>query len=112
MFVYVISKFGQPLIPTQRFGKVRRLLENKLARVVRRCPFTIQLLYETETEIVQEIVLGQNTGSKHVGTVCIGNDKVSYQSQVELKDDIKKIENKKKGNGKWQQQLTKNMVQP
>lgn len=52
MFVYVISKFGQPLIPTQRFGKVRRLLENKLVRVVRRCPFTIQLLYETETEIV------------------------------------------------------------
>ena len=27
MFVYVISKDGQPLMPTTRFGKVRRLLK-------------------------------------------------------------------------------------
>lgn len=66
MFVYVISKTGQPLMPTQRFGKVRRLLKNKQAEVIRRCPFTIQLLYEPKTEIIQGIVLGQDTGSKHV----------------------------------------------
>lgn len=90
MFVYVISNDGQPLMPTQRFGKIRRLLKNKQAKVIRRCPFTIQLLYEPKTEIVQEIVLGQDTGSKHVGTACIGNDKVLYQSEVTLRDDIKK----------------------
>jgi len=44
MFVYVISKDGQPLMPTSRFGKVRRLLKNKKAKVIRRCPFIIQLL--------------------------------------------------------------------
>ena len=87
--VYVISKDGQPLMPTKRSGKVYRLLKNKQARVVRRCPFTIQLLYEPKTMIVQEVVLGQDTGSKHVGTACITNDKVIYQSQVELRDDIK-----------------------
>lgn len=42
MFVYVISKDGQPLMPTSRFGKVRRLLRDKKAKVISRCPFTIQ----------------------------------------------------------------------
>lgn len=81
MFVYVISKTGQPLMPTRRFGNVRRLLKNKQAKVIRRCPFTIRLLYEPETEIVQEVVLGQDTGSKHVGTACVANNKVLYRSQ-------------------------------
>ena len=90
MFVYVISKDGQPLMPTSRFGKVRRLLKNKKAKVVRSCPFTIKLLYEPEILIVQEIVLGQDTGSKYVGTACVANNKVLYQSQVTLRDDIKK----------------------
>lgn len=89
MFVYVISKDGQPLMPTSRFGKVRRLLKNKKAKVVRRCPFTIKLLYEPESLVVQEVVLGQDTGSKHVGTACIANNKVLYQSQVQLRTNIK-----------------------
>ena len=90
MFVYVLDKDGQPLMPTVRFGKVRRLLRDKKAKVVRSCPFTIRLLYEPETKIVQDIVLGVDTGSKHVGVACVGNSKVLYQAQVELRDDIKK----------------------
>lgn len=90
MFVYVISKNGQPLMPTSRFGKVRRLLKNKKAKVVSRCPFTIKLLYEPEGLVVQEVVLGQDTGSKHVGAACVANDKVLYQSEITLRDDIKK----------------------
>ena len=90
MFVYVISKDGQPLMPTTRFGKVRRLLRDKKAKVIRRCPFTIKLLYEPERLVVQEIVLGQDTGSKYVGTACVSNDKVLYQSEVTLRNDIKK----------------------
>lgn len=90
MFVYVISKDGQPLMPTSRFGKVRRLLRDKKAKVVRSCPFTIKLLYEPESLVVQEVVLGQDTGSKHVSTACISNDKVLYQSETTLRDNIKK----------------------
>lgn len=90
MFVYVISKDGQPLMPTSRFGKVRRLLKNKKAKVVSRCPFTIKLLYEPESLVVKEIVLGQDTGSKHVGTACVADNKVLYQSEITLRDDIKK----------------------
>ena len=90
MFVYVISKDGQPLMPTSRFGKVRRLLRDKKAKVIRSCPFTIKLLYEPKSLVVQEVVLGQDTGSKHVGTACVANDKVLYQSEITLRDDIKK----------------------
>ena len=87
--VYVISKDGQPLMPTKRSGKVYRLLKNKQAKVIRRCPFTIKLLYEPESLVVQEIVLGQDTGSKHIGTACVANNEVLYQSQIELRTDIK-----------------------
>lgn len=72
---YVIAKDGQPLMPTERSGKVYRLLKSKQAKVVRRCPFTIKLLYEPETLIVQKVVLGQDTGSKHIGTACVGTTK-------------------------------------
>lgn len=89
MLVYVISKDGQPLMPTSRFGKVRRLLNSKKAKVVKRCPFTIKLLYAPESSVVQEVVLGQDTGSEHIGTACVGNNKVLYQSQIKLRDDIK-----------------------
>ncbi len=76
-------------MPTERSGKVYRLLKNKQARVVKRCPFTIKLLYEPESLVVQEVILGQDTGSKHIGTACVGNDKVLYQSNVELRNNIK-----------------------
>ena len=90
MFVYVLNKDGQPLMPTSRFGKVRRLLRDKKAKVIKRCPFSIRLLYEPETKIVQEVILGVDTGSKHVGVACVGNSRVLYQAQVELRDDIKR----------------------
>lgn len=48
-YVYVIAGDGTPLMPT-RCGKVRRLLRDELARVVRRTPFVIQLNYETSTK--------------------------------------------------------------
>ncbi|MFN3978714.1 MAG: RRXRR domain-containing protein [Sulfurihydrogenibium azorense] len=43
--VYVISKEGKPLMPTKRYGKVRRLLKQGLAKVIRRKPFTIQYMF-------------------------------------------------------------------
>ena len=95
--VYVISIDGQPLMPTERYGKVYRLLKNKQAKVIKRCPFTIKLLYELESLVVQEVVLGQDTGSKHIGTACITNDKVIYQSQVELNDQIKSKMDRRRG---------------
>ena len=45
--VYVLDIDGKPLMPTERHGKVRRLLKEKKARVVKKTPFTIQLLYDS-----------------------------------------------------------------
>ena len=90
MLVYVLKQNGQPFMPTSRFGKVRRLLKEGKAKVVRREPFTIKLLYEPETDVVQECYCGVDTGSKHIGVAVVGNDKVLYQSQTELRSDIKK----------------------
>ena len=90
MLVYVLKQNGQPFMPTSRFGKVRRLLKEGKAKVVRREPFTIRLLYEPATDVVQECYCGVDTGSKHIGVAVVGNDKVLYQSQTELRSDIKK----------------------
>ncbi len=40
---YVLSKEGTPLMPTKRFGKIRRMLREGKAKVVKQTPFTIQL---------------------------------------------------------------------
>ena len=90
MLVYVLKQNGQPFMPTVRFGKVRRLLKTKKAKVVRREPFTIKLLYEPETDVVQECYCGVDTGSRHIGVAVVSNDKVLYQSQTELRSDIKR----------------------
>ena len=90
MLVYVLKQNGQPFMPTKRFGKIRRLLKTKKAKVVRREPFTIKLLYEPETDVVQECYCGVDTGSRHIGVAVVSNDKVLYQSQTELRNDIKR----------------------
>ncbi len=85
--VYVISKNGQPLMPTENHAKVRILLKNKKAKVIKRCPFTIQLTYDSTT-YTQEISLGVDAGSKHIGLSATTEDKVLFESDVELRNDI------------------------
>lgn len=87
--VYVLDIQGQPLMPTRRCGYVRRSLNSGNARVVKRCPFTIQLLYET-TNIVQPVDLGIDAGSVHIGTSACTERREMYASEVELRTDIVK----------------------
>ena len=85
--VYVLAIDGEPLMPTERHGKVRRLLKEKKAKVVKRCPFTIQLLYDS-TRYTQEVNLGIDAGSKHIGVSATTDKKVLYEADVELRNDI------------------------
>ena len=85
--VYVISKNGQPLMPTENHAKVRILLKNKKAKVIKTCPFTIQLTYDS-TNYTQEITLGVDSGSKHIGLSATTKSKVLFESDVELRNDI------------------------
>lgn len=74
-------------MPTERFGKVRRMLKNSLAHVVRRIPFTIQLDYDTK-DFTQPITLGIDAGSKHIGVSATTTEKELYAADVELRNDI------------------------
>lgn len=85
--VYVLNIDKQPLMPTQRHGKVRRLLKCGKAKVIKRCPFTIQLLYDA-TCFTQSINLGIDSGSKNIGVSATTASKVLYESDVELRNDI------------------------
>ena len=88
--VYVISLNGQPLMPTTRYGRVRRMLKSNLAKVRWLEPFTIQLLYET-TEFTQPVDLGIDAGSKVIGvSACTGTKEV-YAAEVELRTDITEL---------------------
>lgn len=58
--VYVVNHNGNPLMPCQP-SKARKLLRDRRAKVVKRSPFTIQLLWDCE-EHVQEVVVGIDKG--------------------------------------------------
>ena len=88
--VYVLNQNGQPLMPTKNHAKVRVLLKTDRAKIISRCPFTIQLLYETGS-YTQEITLGVDTGSKHIGLSATTEKDVMYEAEVELRNDIVKL---------------------
>lgn len=95
MLVYVLNIDGQPLMPTSRCSKVRRLLKSSKAKVVKRCPFTIQLTYESTT-YTQDISLGIDAGSKHIGVSATTADKELYAADVELRNDIVNLLSKRR----------------
>lgn len=88
---YVLNQDGQPLMPTTRCGKVRRLLNSGQARVVRKRPFTIQLNYEPQTNVVQDLTLGVDAGSKTIGLSVTSENREYYASEVQMRDDISKL---------------------
>ena len=83
--VYVLANDGQPLMPTKRHRKVCQMLKSGMAKVIKKCPFTIQLQYESERN-VQPVSLGVDAGSKHIGISATTKTKVLYESDVELRD--------------------------
>ena len=88
--VYVLDIDGQPLMPTSRHRKVRKLLNSHLAKVVKCCPFTIQLLYQSTKE-TQPISLGVDAGSRHIGLAATTEQKVVYQEELTPRNDVVKL---------------------
>ena len=85
--VYVQDINGEPLMPTTRCGKVRRLLKENKAVVVNLCPFTIRLTYMT-TNYKQEVTLGVDAGTRHIGLSATTKSNELYASEVILRSDI------------------------
>ncbi len=88
--VYVLSINGKPLMPTNRHGKVRRLLKQGLAKVVKVKPFTIQLLYDTTT-YTQDAILGIDSGYNYIGFSAITEKKELISGEVKLRNDISEL---------------------
>jgi hypothetical protein len=86
MKVFVLSQAGTPLMPTTP-RRARKWLQEKLARVVRKEPFTIRLRFGTR-EYVQSVKVGVDTGSKVVGIAAATENEVMFQAEIHLRDDI------------------------
>jgi 5-methylcytosine-specific restriction endonuclease McrA len=85
--VYVISKTGQPIMPTENHAKVRMLLKLGKAKVVKRTPFTIQLTGTSKT-FTQEVTLGVDAGSKHVGLSASTAKKELFSADLRPRNDV------------------------
>ena len=66
-YVYVLDQRGNPLMPTRRYGWVRRALKSGKAKALCTLPFTIQLMYDPDTTEVQSITLGIDPGRTNIG---------------------------------------------
>jgi hypothetical protein len=94
IYVYVVNKNGKPLMPTSP-AKARRLLKAGKAKVVKRSPFTIQLIYGS-SGYKQDVKLGVDTGYKHVGLSAVSDAKELFCSEVGLRTDIPKLLSEKR----------------
>ena len=77
-------------MPSENHAKVRVLLKEGRAKVVKRTPFTIQLMYSS-TNYTQPVTLGVDAGSKHIGLSATTEHKEIYAADVELRNDIVKL---------------------
>ena len=85
--VYVISQENKPLMPCSNVI-ARLLLKQGKAKVKKREPFTIKLIYET-TNYTQNLTLGVDTGSGTIGTAVVReNGDIVYMSEVVVRNDI------------------------
>ncbi len=89
MFVYVLNKYGKPLMPCKP-RKARLLLKEKKAKVVNRTPFIIQLLYGS-SGYTQHVNLGIDAGSRYIGLSATTSKDELFKATAELRQDISKL---------------------
>jgi len=94
VLVFVLNKTGNPLMPASP-AKARHLLENGQAVVVRRTPFTIQLLYGS-SGYKQDITLGVDAGYATVGYSAVTDGRELIAGEVNLRNNIKRLLEKRK----------------
>ena len=84
--VYVINKHGRPLMPCSP-AKARHLLDDGKAKVKKRTPFTIQLVYGS-SGYTQEIILGVDAGSKTIGMSASTKKEELFAANVTPRNDV------------------------
>ncbi|MFC1960486.1 RNA-guided endonuclease IscB [Chloroflexota bacterium] len=88
--VYVQDANGEPLMPTKRFGAVRRWLKSGRAVAVSREPFTIRLV-DRKGGYVQPVEAGIDLGTGHVGVSIISETEELFAGEFILRSDISKL---------------------
>ncbi|HLG65370.1 MAG TPA: RNA-guided endonuclease IscB [Ktedonosporobacter sp.] len=89
MFVYILNTHGQPLMPCHQ-RKARLLLQAGKAKVVQMVPFTLQLLYGS-SGYKQEVSLGVDAGTRHLGVSATTEKTVLFEAEVKLRTDIQEL---------------------
>ena len=84
--VYVINKHGRPLMPCSP-AKARHLLDAGKAKVKKRTPFTIQLVYGS-SGYTQEVILGVDAGSKTIGVSALTKKEELFAANVIPRNDV------------------------
>ncbi len=84
--VYVINKHGRPLMPCSP-AKARHLLDVGKAKVKKRTPFTIQLVYGS-SGYTQEVILGVDAGSKTIGVSASTKKEELFAANVIPRNDV------------------------
>ena len=84
--VYVHNCFGLPLMPCTE-AKAKHLLKAHKAKVVNLTPFTIRLNFVVD-DITQPVTLGVDAGYKTIGLSASTEDKVLFEGEVKLREDI------------------------
>lgn len=97
-YVYVLDMDGNPMMPTKRFGKVRRMLKSGQAKVVSTVPFTIRLTYQTKTHVTQPVTVGIDPGRTNIGLAAVRSDGTDlYRAHCETRNkDIPKLMEKRR----------------
>ena len=98
-YIYVLDINGNPLMPTSRHSKVRKLLKEKKAKIVDYLPFTIQLLYEPKTTEVQPVMFPIDPGRTNIGAIAMAlTGEVFAGAKVTTRNkDIPKLMEERKG---------------
>ena len=84
--VYVINKYGRPLMPCSP-ATARHLLNNGKAKVKKRTPLTIQMLFGS-SGYTQEIILGVDAGSKTIGLSASTETEELFSAAVKPRNDV------------------------
>ena len=84
--VYVLNKHGHPLMPCTS-AKARHLLDSGKAKVRKRTPFTIQLLYGS-SGYKQPVTLGVDAGSKTIGLSASTEKQELFAAEVKPRNDV------------------------
>jgi len=89
LLVYVLNKYGKPLMSCSP-KRVRILLKEKKAIVIRRKPFTIKLLYGSGG-YKQPVTLGIDPGYSNVGLSAVTDKREVFSGELKLRSNIVKL---------------------